>query len=162
MNGFKKLEKKHVEKILLDNFIDLMPSFYEMESTFLSGIYKRYGDLEGGNIVIFFARDLHLKILRKREIDLSFNLSLDEFWHNHKNAIQSKQKIITIAKRIDPIVESLNKIMDEQGRKELIHKLRKEMQKGLEKEFMLKEDDRVLVYNFFNKLISEINSVEKN
>ena len=68
----------------------------------------------------------------------------------------------TIGKRIDPIVESLNKIMDEQGRKELIHKLRKEMQKGLEKEFMLKEDDRVLVYNFFNKLISEINSVEKN
>ena len=68
----------------------------------------------------------------------------------------------TIGKRIDPMVEGLNKIMDEQGRKELIHKLRKEMQKGLEKEFMLKEDDRVLVYNFFNKLISEINSVEKN
>ena len=55
MNGFKKLEKKYIEKTLLDNFIDLMPSFYEMESTFLSGIYKRYGDLEGGNIVIFFA-----------------------------------------------------------------------------------------------------------
>ena len=68
----------------------------------------------------------------------------------------------TIGKRIDPILESLNKITDEQGRKELIHKLRKEMHKGLEKEFMLKEDDRVLVYNFFNKLISEINSVEKN
>ena len=68
----------------------------------------------------------------------------------------------TIGKRIDPIVESLNKIMDEQGRKELIYKLRKEMNKGLEKEFMLKEDDRVLIYNFFNKLMSEINSVEKN
>ena len=68
----------------------------------------------------------------------------------------------TIGKRIDPILESLNKIADEQGRKELIHKLRKEMNKGLEKEFILKEDDRVLVYNFFNKLMSEINSVEKN
>ena len=68
----------------------------------------------------------------------------------------------TIGKRIDPIVENLNKITDEQGRKELIHKLRKEMNKGLEKEFILKEDDRVLVYNFFNKLMSEINSVEKN
>ena len=26
----------------------------------------------------------------------------------------------------------------------------------------IKEDDRILVYNFFNKLMSEINSVEKN
>ena len=68
----------------------------------------------------------------------------------------------TIGKRIDPIVENLNKITDEQGRKELIHKLRKEMNKGLEKEFMLKEDDRVLIYNFFNKLKLEINSVEEN
>ena len=68
----------------------------------------------------------------------------------------------TIGKRIDPIVENLNKITDEQGRKELIYKLRKEMNKSLEKEFILKEDDRVLVYNFFNKLMSEINNVEKN
>ena len=98
MEGFGKLEKKNIEKILLDNFIDLMPSFYEMESAFLSGIYKRYGDLEGGNIVIFFARDLHLEILRKREVDLNFNLSLNEFWNNHKNIIQKKKKIITIAK----------------------------------------------------------------
>ena len=92
MEGFKKFEKKNIEKILLDNFIDLMPSFYEMESSFLSGIYKRYGDIESGNIVIFFAKDLHLKILRKREINLAFNLSLDEFWHNHKNIIQDKKK----------------------------------------------------------------------
>ena len=63
MESSKKLEKKNIEKILLDNFIDLMPAFYEMESSFLSGVYKRYGDLEGGNIVIFFAKDLHLEIL---------------------------------------------------------------------------------------------------
>ena len=68
----------------------------------------------------------------------------------------------TIGKRIDPIVENLNRITDEHGRKELINKLRKEMNKGLEKEFMLKEDDRVLIYNFFNKLMSEINSIVKN
>ena len=68
----------------------------------------------------------------------------------------------TIGKRIDPIVDNLNRINDEQGRKELINKIRKEMNKGLEKEFMLEEDDRVLIYNFFNKLMLEINSVEKN
>jgi hypothetical protein len=97
MNGLKRFEKKSVEKVLLDNFVNLMPSFYEMESSFLSGIYKRYGDLEGGNIVIFFAKDLHLEILRKRELDLNFNLSLDEFWNNHKNIVQRKKKIITVA-----------------------------------------------------------------
>ena len=68
----------------------------------------------------------------------------------------------TIGKRIDPIVENIDKFSDEQGRKELINKLRKEMKKGLEKENMLKEEDRVLIYKFFNKLKSEINSVEKN
>ena len=68
----------------------------------------------------------------------------------------------TIGKRIDPIVENINKFTNEQGRKELVNKLRKEMKKGLEKEYMLKEEDRVLIYNFFNKLMSEINSVEKN
>ena len=92
MDGFKKFEKKNIKKILTDNFIDLMPSFYEMESSFLSGVYRRYGDLEGGNIIIFFAKDLHLENLRKREIDLNFDLSLDKFWNNHKNIIQKKKK----------------------------------------------------------------------
>ena len=68
----------------------------------------------------------------------------------------------TIGKRIDPIVENIDKFTNEQGRKELVSKLRKEMKKGLEKEYMLKEEDRVLIYNFFNKLMAEINSVEKN
>ena len=68
----------------------------------------------------------------------------------------------TIGKRIDPIVENINKFTNEHGRKELINKLRKEMRKGLEKEYLFKEDDRVLIYNFFNKLNSEINSAKKN
>ena len=88
METLKKFEKDNLEKSLKDNYTKLMPTFYEMESTFLSGVYKRYGDLEGGNIVIYFARDLHLEILRKRELDLSFDLSLDMFWKNHKNVKQ--------------------------------------------------------------------------
>jgi len=64
----------------------------------------------------------------------------------------------TIGKRIDPIVQNLNKFTNEQGRKELINKARKEMRKGIEKENILKEDDRILIYKFFNKLKTEINS----
>ena len=68
----------------------------------------------------------------------------------------------TIGKRIDPLVKNIDRFSDEQGRKELINKLRKEMNKGLEKENMLNEEDRILIYNFINKLKSEINSVENN
>jgi len=98
MDRLRKFEKNNIEKVLKENFTKLMPTFYEMESTFLAGVYKRYGDLEGGNIVIYFARDLHLEILRKRESDLSFDLSLDMFWNNHKDIRQGKKKIIAVSK----------------------------------------------------------------
>ena len=68
----------------------------------------------------------------------------------------------TVGKRIDPIAENLNKVSNEQGRKELINKLRKEMRKGLNKEYILKEDDRILINRFINKLSKEISSAENN
>ena len=68
----------------------------------------------------------------------------------------------TIGKRLDPIVQNINKFSNEQGRKELINKLRKEMRKGLNKEYILKEDDRILINRFINKLSNEINSAENN
>jgi len=68
----------------------------------------------------------------------------------------------TIGKRIDPMVQTLNKFSNEQGRKELINKLRKEMRKGLNKEYILKEEDRILISEFIKKLSSELNSVNKN
>ena len=68
----------------------------------------------------------------------------------------------TIGKRIDPIVKNINAVNDEQGRKLILNKLRKEMRKGLEKEYMLKEDDRILINKFLKKLMLEINSAESN
>ena len=68
----------------------------------------------------------------------------------------------TIGQRMDPIVKSINKFSNEQGRKELINKLRKEMRKGLNKEYILKEDDRILINRFINKLSKEISSAENN
>ncbi len=69
---------------------------------------------------------------------------------------------LTIGKRIDPIVQNLNKFSNEAGRKEMINKIRKEMRKGLAKEYMLKEEDRILVNKFMKKLNNEINSVDEN
>ena len=101
-NKIMELEKKISHKTIEENFeknsIKILPTFFEMQSTFLSGIYKRYGDLEGGQIVIYFARNLHLKVMRKREDDLDFDLSLDKFWFNHQNTIQDKLKIISVSR----------------------------------------------------------------
>jgi hypothetical protein len=124
-----------------------------MESMFLSGIYKRYGDLEGGNIVIFFAKDLHLKILRKREIDLSFNLSLDEFWHNHKNAIQSKQKIITIAKSVGLPRETV--------RRKIYYLIKTKHIKKTEKNTIFWEPDSKSKDSYMEIIREQINSLSK-
>ena len=94
----KKISSKSIQQNFEKNFFKLLPIFYEMQSTFLSGIYKRYGDLEGGQIVIYFARDLHLKVMRKREDDLNFDLSLEKFWFNHHNTPQNQHKIIAVAR----------------------------------------------------------------
>ena len=153
MEGFKRFEKKNIEKILLDNFIDLMPSFYEMESSFLSGIYKRYGDIESGNIVIFFARDLHLEILRKREIDLNFNLSLDEFWNNHKNIIQKKKKIITIAKSIG--------LPRETTRRKILSLIKTKHIKKTEKNTIFWEPDSKSKDSYIKIIEEQINSLSK-
>jgi len=153
MESFKKFEKKNIEKILLDNFIDLMPHFYEMESSFLSGIYNRYGDLEGGNIVIFFAKDLHLEILRKREVDLNFNLSLDEFWNNHKNIIQKKKKIITIAKSTG--------LPRETARRKILSLIKKKHIKKTEKNTIFWEPDSKSKDSYVKIIEEQINSLSK-
>ena len=66
----------------------------------------------------------------------------------------------TLGKRIDPLMKTLNKFNNESGRKELINKLRKEMRKGINKEYILVEEDRILINKFIKKISSELNSVD--
>jgi len=153
MENLKEFEKKNIEKVLLDNFIDLMPSFYEMESSFLSGIYKRYGNLESGNIVIFFAKDLHLEILRKREINLNFNLSLDEFWNNHKNIAQKKKKIIIIAKSTG--------LPRETTRRKILSLIKAKHIKKTEKNTIFWEPDSKSKDSYIKIIEEQINSLSK-
>ena len=98
MEEENKITQSLIEEVFQKNSNKILPIFFEMQSTFLSGIYKRYGDLEGGQIVIYFARNLHLNVMRKREEDLSFDLSLEKFWFNHQNTSQDKQKIISVSR----------------------------------------------------------------
>ena len=149
----KHLENKLIQKNLTDNFIKLMPTFYEMESSFLSGIYKRYGDLEGGNIVIFFARDCHLEILRKREKDLNFNLSLDNFWNNHKNISQDKKKIILVSQQTG--------LPKETTRRKIISLIKKKHLKKGDRNKLYWEPDFPQKETYLKIIDEEINSLSK-
>ncbi len=149
----KVIENKLIQKNFTENFLRLMPTFYEMESSFLSGVYKRYGDLEGGNIVIFFARDCHLEILRKREKDLSFNLSLDNFWLNHKNIHQSKKKIILVSQQTG--------LPKETTRRKIIALIKKKHLKKGEKNRLFWEPDSPQKESYVKIIDEEINSLSK-
>ena len=64
---------KEVSKLIETHFSNLMQSFYELQSSFLCGIYKRYGSIETANIILCFSRNIHLEIISQREKDLNFN-----------------------------------------------------------------------------------------
>ncbi len=149
----KQIENKLIQKNLTENFLKLMPTFYEMESSFLSGVYKRYGDLEGGNIVIFFARDCHLEILRKREKDLNFNLSLDNFWDNHKDILQEKKKIILVSKQTG--------LPKETTRRKIISLIKKKHLKKIDKNKLYWEPDFQLKETYVKIIDEEIISLSK-
>ena len=42
------------------------------------------------------------------------------------------------------------------------HKLRSEIKKGLDKDYILNEEDRVLFYKFYLKIKNEFEEIEKN
>ena len=153
MERTKNIENKLVQKNFSENFLKLMPTFYEMESSFLSGVYKRYGDLEGGNIVIFFARDCHLEIMRKREKDLNFDLSLDNFWENHKNIFQSKKKIILVSQETG--------LPKETTRRKIISLIKKKHLKKGEKNKLFWEPDSDLKESYVKIIDEEISSLSK-
>jgi|TARA_B100000929_G_C15484463_1_gene412354 hypothetical protein len=62
-------------------------------------------------------------------------------------------------------LESLNKILmlkDKKNIEEFKDKLRVEIEKGMEKEKILNDDDAELIYKFYNKIKKEINNAKKD
>ena len=74
-----------------------MAGFYEMQSTFLSGIYKRYKSIETANIILCLAKKMHLEIIRQREKNMNHDISLENFWNNFNNIDRPTEKIVSIA-----------------------------------------------------------------
>ena len=88
----------NISELIKTHYANLMQAFYEVQSSFLCGIYKRYGSIETANIIICFARNVHLEIIRQREKDLNFNVSLENFWKNFNNINKPAEKITSVVK----------------------------------------------------------------
>ena len=153
MDQTKKISETNIKEVLTKNFLKIMPVFYEMQSTFLSGIYKRYGNLEGANIVIFFAKNLHLEILRKREEDLDYSLALDMFWINHKNIIQPQHKVIQVSKNTG--------LPKETARRKIIELVKKKHIKKFEKNQLRWEPIDFYKESYLKIIDEEINYLSK-
>ena len=92
----KKITPESISNLLNFNYQNVMQEFYEMQSGFLSTRYKIHNSLETSNILICFIINVHLAIIRQREIDLDCGVSLDCFFKNLKQIEIPTQKIVSI------------------------------------------------------------------
>ena len=93
----KEIRSSDINQLLLKRTADLMSGFYEMQSTFLSGIYKRYKSIETANIILCLAKKMHLEIIRQREKNMNHDISLENFWNNFNDISRPTEKIVSIS-----------------------------------------------------------------
>ena len=66
----------------------------------------------------------------------------------------------TIGKTINKFNQKAEMVFSKEGRKGMVVTVKKEMQKAIDKENYLTEDERLLINNFINKIKNELNSVK--
>ena len=66
----------------------------------------------------------------------------------------------TIGKTFDKITLQTHVFLTREGRKEMVNSIKIEMNKAIEKENFLKQDERILINKFINKIKNELNNVE--
>ena len=93
----KSPSAEDIKNKILNNYIEYLYLFVEVQSKFLSGLYDRYQNLENGNLVLYFAKQTHQDILRQKDYDLNFDISYKKFWQNHHGVKPKKKSLITIA-----------------------------------------------------------------
>ena len=69
-----------IKNLLNYHYTDLISEFYEMQSTYLSIKYKKHKSIESSTIIMCFLRDVHLHIVRQRERELNYDVSLKKFF----------------------------------------------------------------------------------
>ena len=66
----------------------------------------------------------------------------------------------TIGKTLNKITSQTDILLTREGRKEMVNSIKKEMNKAIKKENFLKQDERILINKFINKIKNELNNVE--
>ena len=92
------IKPEQITSLLNKNYGSVMSSFLENQSSFLIGVYKRYNSIEAANIVLCYARDMHLQIIRQKEVKLNFDISLNNFFNNLEIVEKPAEKISYIVK----------------------------------------------------------------
>ena len=68
----------------------------------------------------------------------------------------------TIGRKFNQFDEITNNFLTKEGRKKMVISVKSEMEKAIEKENYLTEDERVLINKFISKIKSELNTVKNN
>ena len=65
----------------------------------------------------------------------------------------------TIGRTLNKITKQTDILLTKEGRKEIVNSIKNEMQKAVDRENYLKEDEKVFINNFLKKIKKELNSV---
>ncbi len=93
----QSLLAKNIEEKILDNWVEYQYLFVEFQSKFLTGLHFRYKGIENANLALYYARETHHGILRRKDYDLEFNLSYEKLWKNHSEINPRQISVIKIA-----------------------------------------------------------------
>lgn len=151
---YQSISSKDLIEVLKKNFSSLMAGFYEMQSAFLSSVYKKYDGIENASIILYFARSSHLEIIRQREKNLNFNISLEMFWENINQITKPAEKITTIVQKTGIPKETVRRKVKKFLNKGILLNNNKDKRYSL----LLEKKDRPEYSNFINKEIKNITS----
>ena len=114
-----------IKEKLLENWLNYIKLFTPVQSNFLLDLYKRYHCLDSANIVLFFAKKTHQAILRKKDYDLNYDLSLENFWYNHNEINIENSTIINIARNTNLPKETARRKITELMKQKIFSKVKK-------------------------------------
>ena len=100
MKNLDLLSESDVTQSILKSYNEYSILFTNFQSSLLSSIYKRYQSIEKGNIVLFFSKESQRGILRNKDYDLNYDLSLAKLWENHDQIEHFKHSISKISSKI--------------------------------------------------------------
>ena len=116
------IQSKHISSLLTNHYVDITAAFYEMHSSLLSAINKKYKNLESACILLAFVSKVQQEILRQREKNLDFDISLNGFFSNVNKIGRISHKISTIVEDTGVPKETVRRKINKLASEKIIYK----------------------------------------